>query len=194
MRATVRPSDTELVGRCLRREEGAWDELLARYRALIYTVPRRAGLSVEDSAEVFQTVCMELFLRLPALRDPERLGAWLVTTSRREAWLVARRARRREALARGEDLTVLSETADDPAPLADEECERIERAQILRDALETLPERCRAILGELLREDGERSYTDMAESLGIPRGSLGPTRARCLDRLRRELKLRGVEE
>ncbi len=187
-----RETDADLVERCLGGDEEAWDALIARYRRLIFAVPTRAGLSVEDSAEVFQNVCVELFQRLDRLRDPDCLPGWLTTTARRETWLVGRKTRRRETLVGAGGPTGLEDAAPDPTPLADVTCERLERAQILWNALDELPERCRAVLLEFLREDRSDRYADVAERLGLPRGSLGPTRARCFDRLRRILKRRGI--
>ena len=74
-------TECDLIERCLRGEEGAWSELIARYQGLIYSVPRRMGLTPDDAADVFQRVCILLYQRLDSIRDPNRLGGWLLTTA-----------------------------------------------------------------------------------------------------------------
>jgi RNA polymerase sigma factor (sigma-70 family) len=188
-------SEAQLVDLCLRGDEHAWSELLARYQGLIYSVPRRIGLSPEDSADVFQRVCVLLYQRLPSIRDPERLGGWLLTTASRESFRVGRRARRDVSLdSDDEGATRAGTEPRDLAPLADAFCAELERAQILRSALAELSERCRLILAEFLRDDATDSYKDIARRLEIPIGSIGPTRARCLAHLRELLRERGIEE
>jgi RNA polymerase sigma factor (sigma-70 family) len=187
-------SEAELVQLCLNGDEAAWSELVARYQGLIYSVPRRMGLSPEDSADVFQRVCVLLYQRLAAIRDPERLGGWLLTTASREAFRVGRRARRDLPLELDdEEGARLRFEPRDLNPLADEACTELERAQILRSVLAELSDRCRLILTEFLRSDATDSYKDIARRLGIPIGSIGPTRARCLSQLRDMLRTRGVE-
>jgi RNA polymerase sigma factor (sigma-70 family) len=187
-------SEAELVDLCLRGDECAWSELVSRYQGLIYSVPRRMGLSPDDSADVFQRVCILLYQRLGAIRDPERLGGWLLTTASREAVRVGRRARRDVSLD-GDDLEGSHRQRDirDLTPLADDVCAELERAQLLRSALADLSARCRTILAEFLREDATDSYRDIARRLGIPIGSIGPTRARCLAQLRELLRVHGID-
>jgi RNA polymerase sigma factor (sigma-70 family) len=188
-------TERELIELCLRGDDDAWRALIARYQGLIYSVPRRMGLSPEDSADVFQRVCVLLYQRLSAIRDPSRLGGWLLTTAGREALRAARRARRDAApeYPSPEDGDFQPFEPVDTRPLADEECADLERAQILRSALAELSERCQIILREFLREDGEANYRDIARRLDMPIGSIGPTRARCLARLRKLLAARGLE-
>lgn len=189
MAAPDPPTEQELIDRCLRGDDAAWSALVGRYQGLIYSVPRRMGLAPEDASDVFQTVCVLLYQRLSTIREPARLGGWLLTTASREALRAARRGARRR---RHGDLD--DEAEDEPAdvrPLADERREALERAQILRSALAELPERCRLLLEEFLSAD-EPNYRDVARRLGIPIGSIGPTRARCFARLRELLVARGV--
>lgn len=184
-----RSANGELVARCLEGDELAWRELVGRYERLIYAVPRRIGLSTDDAADVFQSVCVALYRNLGSIRDPERLAAWLVVAARRESWLVSARNR----------LSVSLETDDSAAAYGsaarlepvDDVWTDVARAQIVREAIEDLPDRCRSLIGEFLREDAPTDYTEVARRLGVPRGSLGPTRARCLEHLRRILKRKG---
>lgn len=182
-------TEQELIDRCLRGEDAAWADLVARYQGLIYSVPRRMGLAPDDAADVFQTVCILLYQRLGSVREPSRLGGWLLTTATREA---IRAARRRRAGSLDDD-EVHREDPPDVRPLADERREALERAQILRSALAELPERCRILLDAFLAED-EPNYRDVARRLEIPIGSIGPTRARCFARLRSLLVARGLSD
>ena len=185
-------TESDLIERCLAGDDDAWRELVARYQALVYSVPRRMGLSPEDSADVFQRVCVTLYQRLGAVRDPSRLGGWLMTTATREAMRVARGRRRDVPIGAGPDDEAPPLDPADLKPLADETYAELELAQALRSSLAELPERCRLILGEFLREDESPNYRDIARRLGVPVGSLGPTRARCLAKLRELLRARGI--
>lgn len=192
MDETKPPTEHELIEQCLAGDERAWRLLITRYQGLIYSVPRRTGLSPEDSAEVFQRVCILLYRRLSSVRDPSRLGKWLLTTAQRESVRMARRTRHTISLDEtDEDGATVTELAD-ARPLADAERIELERAQILRSALAELSERCQSILNEFLRDEGADNYRDIARRLGIPIGSIGPTRARCFARLRELLRARGL--
>lgn len=193
MSASDPVSEHDLIERCLRGDDAAWADLVARYQGLVYSVPRRMGLSPEDSAEVFQAVCILLYQRLGSVRDRNRLGGWLLTTATREAVRMSRRVRRdalREA-PRDDDGEIMEADLHDPRPLASQDREAIERAQILRSAMAELPERCRLLLEAFLCED-EPNYRDIARRLEIPIGSIGPTRARCFAKLRERLEGKGI--
>jgi RNA polymerase sigma factor (sigma-70 family) len=186
-------ADHELVARCLEGDEAAWETLIARHERLLYSVARRAGLSHEDAADVFQRVCVRLYHWLPTIREPERVAAWLFVTTRNEAIRQSRRARREVSFDPSD-----AETAPwraeplDVRPPADEELLDLERAEVLERAIDELPERCRVLLRAFLAGD-TANYRELAEKLGMPIGSIGPVRARCLSRLRQLLRERGVE-
>lgn len=178
-------SDAELVAACRRGEARAWERLVLRFERLIYTVPRRAGLDADEAADVFQTVFVRLHEYLDALAQPERVQAWLVTTARRET---LRRLRER---ARGVPLR--SPTDDDeagaidpvdPDPLPEDLLDELQQRHRARTALDALHEPCRSLLGLLYGADDAPPYADIAARLGMPVGSIGPTRARCLAKLR----------
>src|SRR5689334_7188669 len=105
-------SEHDLIERCLGGDDAAWSDLVGRYQGLIYSVPRRMGLSAEDSADVFQLVCVLLYQRLGSVRDPSRLGGWLLTTASREAIRVSRRARRDAPRADTDPDAAPAETSD----------------------------------------------------------------------------------
>jgi len=155
----------------------AWDALVEQFAGLVWAVTRSHRLSDADAADVSQTTWLRLVERLDSLREPERVGAWLATTARREC-LRTLGGRQREVVA---DLDSLP---GDEAGSGDGLLER-ERAAAMRGAFTRLGERCQRLL-RVLMADPAPSYDDVAAALEMPVGSIGPTRARCLDRLRRD--------
>lgn len=168
-----------LVQRCREGDEPAWLEIVERYEGLVFGAARRQGLSVDDAADVTQATFEVLLDRLDDLREPDRLGSWLVTVTRRAAWRVRDR-RQRE---RPEHTTDILEVV--PAP--NDGRGRTERALWLHDGLQELGEPCRSLLMALYLDPTGPSYAEVALRFGRPVGSIGPTRARCLDHLRRLL-------
>lgn len=171
--------EEELVKACLAGEAPAWRRLLARYEAVIHAVPRRFGLGPDDAAEVFQGVCLALYRGLPRLRLAAGLTRWVVTTAWRQSRDLARR-RRREIREPDEGLPQTS----DPTPRVNALLEEMEDRTALRRALELMPPRCARILTWLYLEPEPLSYREIARRLGVPEGTVGPTRARCLQRLK----------
>jgi RNA polymerase sigma factor (sigma-70 family) len=180
--------DGELIAACLAGDQNAWEALIARYQRLIYSIPVRSRLSTDDAADIFQSVCLKLYEKLSTLRDYEKISSWLITTTTREVWRVSARNRREDvpAAENGDDRDIFSEIAA-TAPLADEEREALEQQQIVRQSVEALPERCRSLLTLLFYENDELSYADIARRMKMPVPSVGPTRARCLEKLRKLL-------
>ena len=182
--------DRDLIAACLAGDSAAWETLVARYQRLVYSIPLKARLSTDDAADIFQSVWLKLYEKLDGLRDHEKLSSWLITTTTREVWRVAARNRRDAAPAAsdedepGNSLEQIAATA----PLADAEREVLEQQQLVRDALEALPDRCRNLLTLLFYEKDEMSYAEIARRVGMPVPSVGPTRARCLEKMRRLLK------
>jgi RNA polymerase sigma factor (sigma-70 family) len=157
----------------------AWDALVRRYVALLWAIARRHGLNENDSGDVVQTTWLRLIEHIDDLRDPARVGAWLATTAQREALRCIAKSRR----------LVLSDDGarfDGPDPLlppVDEALLSREQAEAARDALDTLPPSWRLLI-ELLTQDPPMTYEQIGASLGMPIGSIGPTRYRCVRRLR----------
>jgi RNA polymerase sigma factor (sigma-70 family) len=171
------PTDQDLIAACRAGETAAWEQVLRRYQRLIYTVPLRFGLSEDEAGDVFQQTCLRLFERLDSLRDPTRLDAWLVSTSKRLSL---------DALARRTPMappaTLMPDRADlDPGPEA--RLELLEEQQRIRRALARLDPRCQALLHWLFYDPDEPSYAHIAERLHLPKNSIGPIRARCFARL-----------
>ncbi len=182
-------SDPELVAACLDGSHEAWEALLTRYQRLIYSIPLKSGLSADDAADIFQTVCLKLYEKLDTLRNHERISSWLITTTTRESWRVSARQRRDQ-----HSISVDAENSSgalgeivSTAPLADEERELLERQQIIREAVEVLPDRCRDLITMLFYQKDELSYAEIARRMNMPVPSVGPTRARCLDKLKKLL-------
>jgi RNA polymerase sigma factor (sigma-70 family) len=174
-------TDEELVIACRRNEAAAWDLLVGRYRQLIFTIGRRAGLDEEQAADLMQLVFTILLERIDTIEQPALVGAWLISTSRREAW----RLRRHERLAGvSNSESNLGELADGSA-LPDELVQRLEAQRRLYLALAALDGRCRELLTMLYLRPEAPSYAEIAAALGMREGAVGPTRARCLQKLRR---------
>ncbi|MCO5970738.1 MULTISPECIES: RNA polymerase sigma factor [Actinoallomurus] len=166
----------ELVRRARAGDPAAWRALVDRYSRLLYAIARSYGLSGADIDDVVQTTWLRLVERLPRLRDPARAGAWLAVTARRESQAVLRR-RGRERPLTGHTPTV---TGPHHAVFGRE------LAGSVAAALDTVPPRCRALL-ELSIASPRLSYAEISTALGVPLGSVGPTRTRCLLHLRRRL-------
>jgi len=178
---------TELVRAAGAGDRAAWDALVARYAGLVWAVARGHRLHGEDAADVFQTTWLRLVEQLPRIREPERVGAWLATTARRECLRVLGRSSRATATQQ----EVLEAVPDD-APGFDEGLVRAEQHEALWHHLQTSSDRCRRLL-RVLVADPPLSYTEVAEVLDMPIGSIGPTRRRCLEQLRRRLEEAGVD-
>jgi len=173
------------LARCLDRarqgELGALDDVVRELNPLLWRVARSQGLSSDDAVDVVQTTWLELLRRLHEIRSPEALTAWLIATTRRGAWH-ARTKLRRQA---GPDVDVLAGLPD-PASDPSDQLLTDERDRALMRHLRRLPERCRALLRIVAFVD-RPDYSVVAEALEMPRGSIGPTRGRCLAKLREML-------
>lgn len=177
-------SDLELVSACRRGDQLAWEKLVRRYQRLIYAIPRRAGLNEDEAAEIFQDVFTTLFEKLNDIEDPERLQAWLVTTTRRRTWrMLSRRPERLTRVDDDSDGANEAEAVRDPTPLPDEQLIILEEQHQIRTAVSMLDERCQTLVRLLFYQREPPSYAEVAKVLGIPEGSIGPTRARCLAKL-----------
>jgi RNA polymerase sigma factor (sigma-70 family) len=179
--------DARLVQRCRSGEAAAWTELVQRYQRLVYAVVRSIGLDDHLAADVFQTVFARLIEHLPTLAQPERLQAWIVTTTKREALRMRQRGQRTVSMTREDgEGPGLEDTLVDDSPGAEDQLSDLQQLHHLRLGMDRLDERCRSLLLLVFRDDGEQlPYDQVAQRLGMPTGSIGPTRSRCLDKLRR---------
>lgn len=185
-------TDEQLMARCRLGEQAAWSALVRRFQRLIYTVPRRAGLSAEQAADVFQVCFARLYEHLDRIADASRVRAWLVTTAKRECLRLIEEARRYAvpAGAPSDDADAADPLAHiaDPGPLQDEQLSALQQAHRLRLAVDRLDAPSRQFVELLFFQDEPLPYADIARRLGIPEGSIGPTRARCLAKLRKMLQ------
>ena len=161
-------------------EQSAWNALVDRFASTVWAIARAHRLSAADAADVSQTTWLRLLEHLGRIQQPERIGAWLATTARRESLHVLRMAGRQTPS--GYDFDVVADVAAAVGP--DRGLIRSENAQLVSALVERLPVRSQLLL-RLLSADSPLSYKDISEALGMPVGSIGPTRARALEQLRR---------
>jgi len=166
--------DHDLIQACLRQEQDGWKELIGRYQRLIYSVARSYCPLSEDTADIFQQVCLELHRCLHQLRNEETLSAWLITITRRRAYAFLRSQKPQIPI-------------DDFDAAVDARIEILEKEFEIERALLRLPDRCERLLRMLYFDVDEPSYNDIAQKLSMPVASIGPTRARCLEKLKRLL-------
>jgi RNA polymerase sigma factor (sigma-70 family) len=179
-------TDKQLLLSCRRGDEAAWEALVNRYQRLIYAIPRRAGLDDDRAAEVFQEVFTTLFQKLNDIDEPDRLQAWLVTTAKRKTWRLISKDRLTVHLPDSEDDPTAGEQLEkiaDESPLPDEALLKLEEQHRLRTALNGLDERCQKLLTMLFYQEEKPAYSEIAAALGTSEGSIGPTRARCLEKM-----------
>jgi RNA polymerase sigma factor (sigma-70 family) len=176
-------SDRELVEGCRRGREEDWNLLVEKYKNLIFSIPIRYGLSREESADIFQSVCLDLINELPRLRDPKALPKWLMQVTAHKCFHWKRLQRR--TVSRDDEEAAIPEQSI-PAE-AEALLHEVQQEQALRDALMDLPGRCRKLIQMLFYEEPKRPYQEVAANLGLATGSIGLLRQKCLDRLRRRL-------
>ncbi len=176
-------TDADLVKACISGNQAAWNGMVERYGRLVYSIPRREGMGEADAEDVYQQVFAAMHRKLDSLRDASRLSAWLITTTLREC----RRMRRR--LTRCEPLGDYA-SGEGPPP---EEIATLERQQLVRQALRRLGGSGERLLTALFSAQGRPDYPQIARDLGIPTGSIGPTRARCFRKLEKILAEMGVD-
>jgi RNA polymerase sigma factor (sigma-70 family) len=180
--------DTRLVKECLSGSEEAWSLLIEKYKGLIYSIPVKYGLPQQEASEVFQATCFELLTRLPELREPKALPKWLMQVAHHQCYRWKRQQQR--LVSRDGDETV-------PEPLtpaiADSLVQQTQEEQMLREAMASLSTQCRRLVELLFLETPPRPYAEVAAELGLALGSIGFTRQKCMERLRRSLEERGFE-
>jgi RNA polymerase sigma factor (sigma-70 family) len=183
------PSVVALVVRATEGDQRAWNEIVERFAPLVYAICTRYRLGSHDIEDVGQTVWLLLVEHLDKLREPAALPGWLATTTTRECLRVVKAASRSEWRGRGQDDSL--QFVDNRA--IDEEILMAERNAVLRELFAELPVRCQQLLS-MLMSDPPDSYATIHEALEIPIGSIGPQRARCLDRLRRSSAFLALDE
>jgi RNA polymerase sigma factor (sigma-70 family) len=193
--STARPlrltaSETaDLVAAAASGDRASWDRLVVTFGPLVWTVANSHRLSPAEVADVSQTTWLRLIEHIDRLHEPSRLSAWLTTTAKRESLRLLGRQRR---LTLVDDVSVFERPDTTTCP---DEMRRFERADdiaLVREALTVLPDRQRRLIDRLMAEDSP-SYESISAELDMPVGSIGPTRMRCLRKLRNALAERGID-
>lgn len=177
-------ADEALVHECLLGNESAWSTLLDKYANLIFSIPIKRGFSRDEAEDIFQAVCLTLLRELPQLRQPRALAAWLI---RLTAHTCTRWKTQQRLYARAE----LDQESSAAAELPDELVRQLEHEQLLREALNELAKECRQLIDLLFFSNPPIPYETAAATLGLATGSIGATRMRCLEKLRRSLDEKG---
>lgn len=164
--------DGDLIERCMNRDQAAWEELVNRYQRLVYSVARELCPPGEEVSDVFQQVWLEAYQHLSELRNAAALPSWLITVTKRRMYALIRSRHGSEPL--DEEMRDLSQQLD-----------HIEHEHTVERALGQMSERCRKLIDLLYFDASEPSYSKIAHEMRMPEASIGPTRARCLAKLKK---------
>ncbi len=176
-----------LLRKCRKGDAEAWATLIERFRGLVYSVPIQLDLSEDDAADVFQHTFQALLSNLDRIENPQHLGRWLAVTASRESLRLRRAMERMPSTA---EPGALEELLDEEERNAETNAMRSLQTQEIQEAMRAMPERCRQLLNLLFFED-HLGYQEISERVNIPIGAIGPTRARCLEKIRKILAERG---
>src|SRR5438270_11934128 len=175
--------DEWLVQGCLQGNPRAWEELIDKYKRLIYSIPIKYGASSDDAADVFQAVCIEVLNSLPQLKNAQSLRSWLITLTIRQSYRWKKKQSNHIELdAMEPDVAEGIASVTHPDTLA-----QLEQEQIVRDVVAQLPPRHQKLVRLLFFEQPALPYTEVAQRLGLATGSIGFIRGRCLEKLRKAL-------
>lgn len=180
-------TDERLVRECRKGNEAAWTALIEKYKNLIFSIPIKFGLAREDSAEVFQAVCVDLLAGLSKLREPKALPKWLMQTSYHHC-LRWKKERLQVFDDPGAPDNLIDKSSEDPP---EEMIYQVQREQSVREAIASLPQRCNQLVTMLFFQTPPRPYDEIAEELKLATGSIGFIRGRCLKKLRQTLEEKG---
>jgi RNA polymerase sigma factor (sigma-70 family) len=179
-------ADSNLVKECIKGKESAWTELIDKYKNLIFSIPIHYGFSEEDSADIFQAVCMDLLAELPRLREAQALPAWLIQVARNKCFH-CKRALQNHKVQAIDDLNPPAAAIHEPENIV----AHVQQEQLLRDALSDVSPQCRQLIQMLFLETPSRPYEEVARELNLAEGSIGFTRRSCLEKLRKRLEALG---
>lgn len=184
------PEEEILVSMCLAGDQQAWSDLVNRYRGLVYTIAARFGASREDAADIYQSVCIEVFNNLAQLKNAQSLRSWLITVAVRQAFRWRKRQGNEVPLETIEPDAVpqITVTPDMPRRVWQTQQERI-----VREGVAQLPQRSAEMLRLLFFEQPPLPYEEVARRLGLATGSIGFIRGRALNKLRKILSEAGVD-
>jgi RNA polymerase sigma factor (sigma-70 family) len=175
--------DEWLVQGCIQGDPRAWEELIDKYKRLIYSIPIKYGASTADAADVFQSVCIEVLHSLPQLKKVQSLRSWLITVTIRQSYRWKRKQSNHVELDAMEP-----EVAEGIASTAPSDTlAQFEQEQIVREVVAGLPPRHRELVRLLFFEQPPLPYAEVGRRLGLATGSIGFIRGRCLEKLRKAL-------
>lgn len=180
------PEVARLLERCKGGDARAWEKLVSTFQKLVFSIPVRLGLGQDDCEDVFQNTFVALYASLDRIRSGKALPRWLAVTAYRESLRILR-SRKQAPPQESEEVI---DTLESPEKGAEAILLETSRIEAVRTAMRRLPKRCRQLL-ELLFSNEEPSYAEIGKRLGMPVGAIGPTRARCLEKLRAELEKMG---
>lgn len=173
--------DARLIAACLQGSQEAWEALIDKYKRLIYSIPFKFGAGPEDAADVFQSVCIEVFNSLTHLRNAESLRSWLITVTVRQSY------RWKKKQSNHVELDAMEPEMAEELAAVPETMLQIQQEQIVREVVDKLPPRCAQLVRLLFFEQPPLPYAEVARRLGLATGSIGFVRGRCLERLRKIL-------
>jgi RNA polymerase sigma factor (sigma-70 family) len=185
-RTAQRHSDSYLIEQCKQGNESAWSHLVDKYKNLIFSIPIQYGFSEEDSADLFQAVCMDLLAELPRLREPKALPAWLIQVARNKCFH-RKQSLQRTNVQRIDDFDPPAASIGEPDNLV----AHLQQEQLLREAMTELSPQCRQLVQMLFFENPPRPYEQVAKELKLAQGSIGFTRRNCLEKLKERLEVLG---
>ncbi|MDH3493952.1 MAG: sigma-70 family RNA polymerase sigma factor [Acidobacteriota bacterium] len=185
--APLGKDDAVLVGLCRKGDESAWSDLVDRYQRLVFAIPRRAGLSEAQAADVLQEVFLTLFEKLDEIERPEKIRSWLVTTAKFKTWGTVRRDKGLYSPETEEEMEFEMANLKDDSPLAEDALVLLEEQHMIRTALKKLSEKCQKILRMIYLTEPAASYAEVADAIGVGATSISPLRSRCLKKLERVL-------
>lgn len=171
-----------LVAKCRRGDHRAWSTLVERFQRLVYSVPKRVGLTDEDCADVFQTTFLSLYRYLDKIESPSTIPKWLTVTASRESFRI-KRSYAKTPLSFEQEMGTLEDVLAVEESQIDEQVVQATHADAVQKAILALQDKCRMLLSALYIEE-DVSYQEISDRMGIAIGSIGPTRARCIEKLR----------
>jgi len=181
-------SDSELISICLKNDPDAWETIICRYQRLIASITVKFKLSKEDAGDVFQAVSIALFKQISHLRREAKLSSWFITVTVRECWKLRQRSGRTVVLDDPAWEAIAAHYSNPHTPTSEEQILLLERQQLVRTALKQLGPNCQNLLEKLFYSPEQLSYTEVAQQAGMPVASIGPTRGRCLAKLKEALR------
>lgn len=180
----INDNDEILVQECLAGNEDAWAHLFHHYSRLIYKIPLSFGFPHLEAEEIFQETAIEIVNCLSTLHSPSHLRSWIVTIARRVCIRRFRSAKRYSTV----DIALIESINGDDVDTLEAMLIRLEEYSLLRRALSALEPKCYTLLSELFLKEPSLSHAEIAAMLNVPLGSIGPTRARCLEKLRKQVE------